>query len=56
MHTVYIFIWIEKRFNKVKKVCCIFSNKRLTTINGTSIVFSFNHPLSVKMLLTSDQY
>ena len=33
-----------------------FFKKKLTAMNGISIVFIFNTPLSAKMLVTSDQY
>ena len=53
----YIFIRIEKKyFNKVKKVRCTFLKKRLTTINGTYIVFKFNSLIITKIILTSDKY
>ena len=46
----------KKYFNKVRKVRCTFLKKRLTTINGTYIVFKFNFLLIAKIILTSDKY
>ena len=57
IYTEYIFIRIEKKyFNKVRKVHCTFLKKRLTTINGTYIVFKFNFLLIAKIIFTSDKY
>ena len=57
IYIVYFFIRIEKKyFNKVKKVSCTFLKKRLTTINGTYIVFKFNFLIITKIILTSDKY
>ena len=54
---VYIFILVERKyFNKVRKVSYTFLKKRLTTINGTNIVFKSNFLLIAKIILTSDKY